>query len=55
MKTDNVSLPQHDYLTETRLLHRLTWRDWVFALVIFATALSPVFPPLSFFLGMMMS
>ena len=39
MKTDNVSLPQHDYLTETRLLHRLTWRDWVFALVIFATAL----------------
>ena len=24
MKTDNISLPKHDYLTETRLLRRLT-------------------------------
>ena len=39
MKTDNISLPKHDYLTETRLLHRLTWRDWAFAVVIFAAAL----------------
>lgn len=39
MKTENLNVPEHAFLQETRLLHRLTWRDGVFALVIFAATL----------------
>lgn len=39
MKTDNINLPEHAYLQETRLLHRLSWRDWVFAVLMMAAAL----------------